>query len=270
MAICPVCGLGERCRNHWVAVQEANGEMEFQIGAMTASEDNLILLRNKLGNPPLRTLFEKIALQPAWVDENGRTLAYLAWPLELRGAVHRTLFPAGAPGSERPIPPTPMFDHHLVDMRLIAVEIDTENCLPDELLFLIQYEIDLEGVGTVPFRYMQVVWAEGITWANLLNSGTTRDQAIKVIRLLYEGLIDPLRATFAGQTVTVLADEQPEGIQSGVAIDEMALAAREGVHFGEEIERLANQRRLQPMLRDSLIGLLAMGMAGGNGASRVH
>jgi hypothetical protein len=243
--------------------------MDFQIGAMTASEDNLILLRNKLGNPPLRTLFEKIELQPEWVEDNGRTLAYLAWPLELRGAVHRTLFPAGAPGSDRPIPPTPMFEHRLNDLRLTTVEIDTENCLPDELLFLIQYEIDLEGVGTVPFRYMQVVWAEGITWANLLQSEAARDQAAKVIRLLYEGLVDPLRGIFAGQTVTVLADEQPEGIQAGVGIDELALVERENVHFGEEIERLANERRLQPMLRDSLIGLLAMGMTSGNSA-QVH
>lgn len=270
MAICPVCGLGERCRNHWVAVQETNGEMEFQIGAMTASEDNLILLRNKLGNPPLRTLFEKIELQPAWVEEDGRTLAYLSWPLELRGAVHRTLFPAGAPGSDRPIPPTPMFEHRLNDVRLTGVEIDTENCLPDELLFLIHYEIDLDGVGTVPFRYMQVVWAEGVTWANLLKFEAARDQAAKVIQLLYEGLIDPLREIFAGQVVTVLADDQPEGIQAGVAIDEVALTAREGVHFGEEIERLANERRLQPMLRDSLIGLLTLGVAAGSAATRVH
>ncbi len=259
MAICPVCGLGEQCRNHWVAVQETNGEIEFQIGAMTASEDNLILLRNKLANPPLRVLFEKIGLSPEWVEENGRTLAYLHWPLELRGAVHRTLFPAGAPGNDRPIPPTPMFEHRVHDLRLTDVTLDTVNCLPDELLFIVDFEIDLDGVGTVPFHYMQVVWAEGMDWSSLLQTDAAREQAAHLVRLLYEGLVDSLRENFAGQQVTVLADEQPDGIQAGMAVDEMALTAREGVHFGEEIERLANERRLQPMLRDSLIGLLAVG-----------
>ncbi|MGH9483215.1 MAG: hypothetical protein ACRD1L_14100, partial [Terriglobales bacterium] len=118
MAECPICGLEERCRNHWVAVQEPNGEVEFQIGAMTASEDNLILLRNKLKNPPLRQLFERIALQPEWVEERGRLLAYLPWPLELRGAVDRSLFPQGAPGAgARPLPATPIFTHQLEDLQ---------------------------------------------------------------------------------------------------------------------------------------------------------
>lgn len=270
MAICPVCGLGERCRNHWVAEQRADGEIEFQVGAMTASEDNLVMLRNKLGNPPVRTLFEKIGLQPVWIEEAGKTLAYLSWPLELRGAVHRTLFPAGSPGSERAIPPTPMFDHRFNDLRLVSVAVDTDNCMPDELLFLINYEIDLEDVGTVPFCYMQTVWADGFVWARLLTAEVARDQAIKVIRLLYDGLTDALRELFAGHPVQVLADDQPDGIKAGVAVDEIARADREGVHLGEEIERLANERRLQPMLRDSLVGLLTAIVAASGQPGLVH
>ncbi|HUX67102.1 MAG TPA: hypothetical protein VMV31_06410 [Terriglobales bacterium] len=256
MAECPICGLGERCRNHWVATQEAQGEVEFQIGAMTASEDNLILLRNKLNNPPLRLLFEKIALAPEWVEEQGRTLAYLAWPLELRGAVHRTLFPQGAPGAPiRPLPPTPIHTHLLEDLRLEGVELDCVNCLPDELLYKAHFAARLAGVGVVPFTYLQVVWASGVEWAPQLEAPAVRQQAQALVQLLMAGLLDPLRATFAGQQVQVLAEEQPDGLAPGQPVDEIALPGPPEKHLGEEIEAMLNQRRLQPLLRDSLLQL---------------
>lgn len=256
MVDCPICGLGERCRNHWVATQEANGEVEFQIGAMTASEDNLILLRNKLNNPPLRLLFDKIALAPEWVEQQGRTLAYLAWPLELRGAVHRTLFPQGTPGAgSRPLPPTPIYTHQLEDLRLEGVELDFVNCLPDEVLYKVRFAASLAGVGVVPFTYLQLVWASGVEWALHLEPPARRQQAQALVQLLMGGLVDPLRAEFAGQQVQVLAEEQLEGLAAGQPVDEIALPGPPEKHLGEEIEAMLNQRRLQPLLRDSLLQL---------------
>lgn len=256
MSDCPICGLGERCRNHWVATQDANGEVEFQIGAMTASEDNLILLRNKLKNPPLRLLFEKIALQPDWVEEHGKLLAYLPWPLELRGAVHSTLFPNGAPGAEaRPLPPTPLFTHQLDDLQLERVELDFVNCLPDELLYKVRFDVRLVGVGTVPFTYLQLVWASGVDWAGHLQTPARMQQAQSLVQLLIGGILDPVRALFAGQQVQILAEDQPGGLQPGFPVDEIALAGPPERHLGEEIETLLNLRRIQPLLRDSLLHL---------------
>jgi hypothetical protein len=246
--------LGERCRNHWVAVQDANGEVEFQIGAMTASEDNLILLRNKLKNPPLRTLFEKVQLQPQWVEEKGRVLAYLPWPLDLRGAVHRTLFPAGAPGGDaRPLPPTPFFTHTLADLEFEGVTLDLVNSLPDELLYRVQLKLTLEGVGTAPFTYMQVLWAEGIAWERVLPTPARQQQAAELIRLMLAPLADPLREMFVGRSVDVLSEEQPGGLAAGEPVDELALPGTPERHLGEELEALINQRRLQPLMRDSLL-----------------
>ena len=260
MAECPICGLGERCRNHWVAVQEPNGEVEFQIGAMTASEDNLILLRNKLKNPPLRTLFEKVQLAPEWVEEQGRVLAYLHWPLDLRGAVHRTLFPAGAPGSDnRPLPPTPFFTHTLLDVEMEGVSLDLVNSLPDELLYRVRFQLTLEGVGRVPFDYMQLVWAERADWARFLPNEALQQQASDLIRLMVAPLADPLRAIFTGQRVDALSEEQPEGLAAGNPVDEIALPGNPERHLGEEMESLVNQRRLQPLLRDSLLHLASAG-----------
>lgn len=254
MAECPICGLNERCRNHWIATQEANGEIEFQIGAMTASEDNLLLLRNKLKNPPLRVLFHEIAIEPAWVEEQGRTLAYMAWPLEMRGAVHRHLFPPGSPGSERPLPPTPIFAHHLNALDLGRVEIDLENCLPDELLYKAQFLLDLAGVGQVEFWYMQVVWRDGFEWSRQLTAGKL-GQAQALIQLLMGGLLDPLRAHFVDQDVQVLADEHPDGIAAGVVVDEVAVTGPPELHLGEEIDNMLNERRLQRLVRDNLMQL---------------
>jgi len=255
MSECPICGLGERCRNHWVASQEPNGEVEFQIGAMTASEDNLILLRNKLKNPPLRVLFHEIALTPEWVEENGRVLAYLHWPLELRGAVHRTLFPNGAPGADRrPLPPTPIFAHQLDGLNLGRVEIDLVNCLPDELLYKVQFFAELAGVGTVEFWYMQVVWSDTVEWMPHFSAGKL-GQAQAIVQLVMGGLLDPLRATFVGQPVQVLAENSPDGLAAGVIIDEIGVSGPPELHLGEEIETMLNQRRLQPLLRDSLLQL---------------
>ncbi|MGH9393819.1 MAG: hypothetical protein ACRD1E_06580 [Terriglobales bacterium] len=256
MPECPICGLGERCRNHWVAVQEPNGEVEFQIGAMTASEDNLVMLRNKLKNPPLRALFAAIALTPTWVEEQGRVLAYLAWPLELRGAVHRNLFPNGAPGQElRPLPPTPMFQHRIEDLRLESASVDLVNCLPDEVLYRARFLITLGGVGEVAFEYVQLLWSEGVEWAAELSAGARMGQAQALVQLLMAGLLDPIRAAFVGQEATVLAEDQPAGLQPGAAVDEVALAGE--VHLGEFIEALIHERRLQPLLRASLLQLMA-------------
>ncbi|MGH9488078.1 MAG: hypothetical protein ACRD04_10880 [Terriglobales bacterium] len=255
MPECPICGLGERCRNHWVAVQEPNGEVEFQVSAMTASEDNLILLRNKLKNPPLRTLFEEIQLTPEWVEEQGRVLAYLHWPLDLRGAVHRTLFPAGS-GSLAPLPPTPIFNQHLEDIQLSGVELDAVNCLPDELVYRAEFSLGLRELGAAPFAYVQTLWAAGVEWAPRLSTRASRQQAEGVVRLLIAGLLDPLREMFAGRDVLVLSEEQPNGLKPGVAVDEIALPGTPERHLGEEIENLINERRLQPMLRNNLLLLL--------------
>ena len=54
-------------------------------------------------------------------------------------------------------------------------------------------------------------------------------------------------------SVRVVAEEQPDGIVAGRAVDEMALPGPPPRHFGEEIESLLNQRRLQPLLRDHLL-----------------
>ncbi len=264
MAECPICGLGERCRNHWVAAQEPSGEIEFQIGPMTASEDNLILLRNKLKNPPLRQLFDAIALSPSWVETGaaapgqGRLLAYLAWPLELRGAVHRSLFPNGAPGAGPPPAAPVMFEHRLEDLDLDAVELDLVNCLPDELLYWARFHLRLAGIGDVHFSYMQLLWAESVSWARLLQSPSLRAQAQALIRLLFGGLLDPLRAAFAGREVRVLAEGengQPARLEAGCDVDEIATVPAPGdreLHLGEEIEMLINHRRLQPLLREQL------------------
>ncbi len=271
MAECPICGLGERCRNHWVAVQEAGGEIEFQIGPMTASEDNLILLRNKLKNPPLRQLFDAIALAPSWVEPGagnggagqGRLLAYLAWPLELRGAVYRSLFPNGAPGAGPPPPPPVMFPHRLEDLDLEAVELDLVNCLPDELLYWARFRVRLAGFGDVYFSYMQLLWAEGVEWARRLQSPASRQQAQALVRLLFGGLLDPLRSAFAGREIQVLAegaDGQSAALEPGCDMDEAATVPGPGereLHLGEEIEMLINHRRLQPLLREQLLALTA-------------
>lgn len=258
MIECPICGLGERCRNHWVAVQEPNGEVEFQIGAMTASEDNLVMLRNKLSNPPLRVLFDKIALQPQWVEQQGRLLAYLAWPLELRGAVHKSLFPNGAPGADnRPLPPTPIFDHQLEDLRLVEVELDLVNCLPDEVLYKAKFALQLAGVGVVEFYYLQIFYADGIEWSDHLSTPESLAKATAIVQLLLGGIVDPLRAQFVGHPVQVLCEDQPEGLEAGRPVDEIAALGPPEIHLGEEIESLMNQRRLQPMLRDSLLALAA-------------
>lgn len=256
MIVCPICGLEERCRNHWVAVQEPSGEVEFQIGAMTASEDNLVMLRNRLGNPPLRVLFAKIGLEPQWVEFEGRLLAYLTWPLELRGAVHRTLFPNGAPGADnRPLPPTPIFDHRLEDLRLEGVEVDLDNCLPDEVLYNATFALQFSGVGTVAFHYLQIVFAAGVNWSEHLASNAKLAQAQGIIQLMLGGLVDPLRGLFAGHAVQVLAEEHPDGIHAGDAVDEVALPGVPERHLGEELDALMNERRLQPLLRDSLLAL---------------
>lgn len=247
--------MTERCRNHWVATQEPDGEVEFQIGAMTASEDNLILLRNKLKNPPLRALFHEIALEPEWVEERGRVLAYLRWPLELRGAVHRLLFPTGVAGAgDHPLPPTPIFSHRLDALSLGRIELDLENCLPDEVLYKVQFLLELAGVGTVEFWFMQLIWSEGVEWIQQLTS-PKQGQAQALIQLLMGGLLDPLRGHFVGQHVEVLADEQPDGIRPGSIIDEVAVTGPPERHLGEEIEAMLNERHLQPLLRDSLLQL---------------
>jgi hypothetical protein len=267
MVECPICGLGERCRNHWVAVQEPNGEIEFQIGPMTASEDNLILLRNKLKNPPLRQLFDAMALSPSWVEAaaapagtgQGRLLAYLAWPLELRGAVHRSLFPNGAPGAGPPPPPPAMQRHRLEDLELEAVELDLTNCLPDELLYWARFRLRLAEVGDVRFSYMQLLWAEGVEWARLLQAPPLRLQVQALVRLLFGGLLDPLRAAFAGREVQVLAEDadgRPATLTPGADVDEVATVPGPGereMHLGEEIEMLINHRRLQPLLREQIL-----------------
>jgi len=242
-----------------VAVQTPQGEVEFQVGAMTASEDNLVMLRNKLSNPPLRVLFEKIALKPMWVEEQGRLLAYLHWPLELRGAVHKSLFPNGAPGADnRPLPPTPMHPHRLLDLRLESVALDLVNCLPDEVLYKAHFKLQIEGVGEVGFDYVQIVWADDVDWSRALSTPEKLNQATSIVQLLMAGLVDPLRGIFAGQAVQVLAEEQPQVVAPGSVIDEVATMATAETgerHLGEEIESMINQRRLQPMLRDSLLGL---------------
>jgi len=224
---------------------------------MTASEDNLILLRNKLKNPPLRDLFAKIALQPLWVEEQGRTLAYLHWPLELRGAVHRTLFPSGAPGADnRPLPPTPIFRHHLDDLKLDHTELDTVNSLPDELLYRAVFTLSVAGVGTSTFVYMQSLWAEGLDWEQALADPASRLQAQAVVHLVLGGLVDELRGIFCGREVDLLSEDHPEGLPAAANVDEVALPGPPEQHLGEEIEARLNQRRLQPLLRDQLLALV--------------
>lgn len=223
---------------------------------MTASEDNLVLLRNKLKNPPLRPLFDQLKLQPEWIEEQGRVLAYLHWPLELRGAVHRTLFPNGAPGApDRPLPPTPMFTHELEDLELREVAVDLENCMPDEVLYKVSFNAALAGLGKVQFTYMQVLWAEGVEWIQTLSSPALVARAEAIIKLMIGGLVDPLRSAFSGREVQVLAEDHADGLKPGDAVDEIALPGPTELHLGEEIEALLNQRRLQPLMRDSLRAL---------------
>lgn len=252
MAQCPICGLAERCRNHWIATQEAGGEIEFQTGPMTASDDNLILLQNKLNRPDLRGLLAKINLEPAWVTQGERASAYLAWPLELRAAVNRALFPNGIPGGDRPVPPTPIFRHTIEEINLIATRIDTEQCLPDELLYGVEFEILLKDFGAVRFEYLQVVWDELAPWAELVAPPKPAEQARQTLRLMFTGLLDVLRARFAGQLVDVLCEDCTEGLTPGGKVDEVALVEA-AVHLGEEIERHVNERRIQPLLRDAIM-----------------
>lgn len=245
-----------------MAQQTPDGEVEFQAGAMTASEDNLVLLRNKLSNPPLKQLFEKIGLEPHWAEQQGRLLAYLNWPLELRGAVHRTLFPAMAAGGD--LQPTTMFAHRLEELQLETVELDFDHCLPDELIYHARLALvlgpDPEAPGAAgaaveaSFTYVQLVWAEGAAWRALLGAEAARRQAGGVVRLLLGGIMDPLRAEFLGHRVLVLAEDQPGGIAAGSAVDEIVLPGEPERHLGEEIEAMLNQHRLQPMLRDLLLG----------------
>lgn len=226
---------------------------------MTASEDNLVLLRNKLRNPPLRQLFAQLALEPQWLEEQGRLLAYLAWPLELRGAVHRTLFPAGTPAAAgNPLPPTPIFDAVLHDLSLVEVALDLENCMPDEILYRCRFQLALDHSGPVFFNYVQIVWAEGVEWSQILPP-PQRPRAQALLQLLFGGLIDPLRALFAGQPVQMLAEDQPSGLQPGSTVDEVILPGPPERHLGEEIEALVNQRRLQPLLRDGFLQLAHLG-----------
>ncbi|MGH9535887.1 MAG: hypothetical protein ACRD2E_13640 [Terriglobales bacterium] len=254
MAECPICGLGELCRNHWIASQDASGELHFQTGPMTASDDNLILLQNKLGRPELKGMMEKIGLQPEWVESGGRSMAYLAWPLDLRAAVNRALFPAGPPGGESPIPEVPKHRHTLEDIGVGEVQFDLENCLPDELLYHVQFHLHLAELGTVFFTYSQVLWDELIPWSDLMRLPEVSERARRTLVLVFAGLLDPLRQTFAGQPVDVLAEDQPDRLAPGARVDEVARVAPPDAHLGEEIERLVNERRIQPALRTAVGG----------------
>ncbi|MGH9482340.1 MAG: hypothetical protein ACRD1L_09635, partial [Terriglobales bacterium] len=143
------------------------------------------------------------------------------------------------------------------DLQLEAVELDLVNCLPDEVIYKVRFAARLAAVGPVPFTYLQLVWATGVDWASHLQPPARRQQAEALVQLLMGGILDPLRALFAGQSVQVLADEQPGGIQPGQAVDEIALPGPPERHLGEEIEAMLNQRRIQPLLRDSWLRLAA-------------
>lgn len=264
MPACPICGLGERCRSHWIAAEDASGEVSFQTGVMTASEDNLVLLRNKLKNPPLQQLFERLQLAPTWMESEGRRLAYLPWPLDLRGAVHRALFPAGAPGAPAAADDedVPLHDTQLEDLALVSVRFDTEHCLPDELLYIGVFELAVADLGCLKFEYVGQLWAEGVNWSHLFASDDVRRQAANLTQLLLAGVLDPLRASFAGRPVRLLVDGSGP-LRAGDRVDEVVCAGREAspaqteLHLGEEIEALLHARRLAPLLRDSLLHLLA-------------
>lgn len=253
MAECPICGLGERCRNHWIATQQGGGEIEFQTGPMTASEDNLILVQNKFARPELPALLDKLGVRPAWLRVGERQSAYLAWPLELRAAVNRALFPNGIPGGDKPVPPTPTFTHVCLELELTDTRIDSEQCLPDELLYGISFNVHLQDVGRVQFEYLQVLWDERTPWSELVADAQTARQARQTLHLIFGGLLDELRAQFCGQAVDLLCEERPEGLVAGCRVDEVARREPE-LHLGDEIERLVNERRLQPMLRDAIVG----------------
>ncbi len=254
MAECPICGLGDRCRNHWIASQDEAGELQFQTGPMTASDDNLILLQNKLGRPDLKGLMAKIGVQPAWLQIGGRTMAYLAWPLDLRAAVNRALFPAGPPGGEQPVPPVPKYRQWLEEIDVGEVRFDVENCLPDELLYHIDFELRLQKLGVVTLMYSQILWDELLPWSHLMQNPEVAEQGRKTIRLVFAGLLDVLRQTFAGQEVEVLAEDQPDALAAGSRVDEVARMVPPEAHMGEEIERLVNERKIQPMLRTAIGG----------------
>lgn len=254
MAECPICGLGDRCRNHWVASQDAAGEIHFQTGPMTASDDNLILVQNKLGRPDLKVMMAKIGVEPRWVETGGRTMAYLAWPLDLRAAVNRALFPAGPPGGEAPQPAVPMFRHRLEEIRVGPVELDADNCLPDELLYHVDFELQLAELGPVILRYSQILWDELLPWAEFMQAEGLAERTQQTMALVFAGLLDPLRADFAGREVEILAEEQSSGLAAGSRVDEVSRVEPPEAHFGEEIERLVNERRIQPMLRMAIGG----------------
>ena len=254
MAECPICGLGDRCRNHWIASQDAAGELQFQTGPMTASDDNLILLQNKLGRPDLKGLMAKIGVQPEWLQIGGQTMAYLAWPLDLRAAVNRALFPAGPPGGEQPVAPVPKYRHWLEEIEVGEIRLDVENCLPDELLYHVDFELRLKDLGAVVLTYSQILWDELLPWSDLMRNAEVAERARQTLRLVFAGFLDILRQTFAGQEVEVLAEDQPEALAPGSRVDEVARLTPPEVHMGEEIERLVNERRIQPMLRTAISG----------------
>lgn len=219
---------------------------------MTASDDNLVLLQNKLGRPELPILLEKIGLQPAWLRQSERQSAYLAWPLELRAAVNRALFPNGLPGGDRPESPTPTFRHFCLDLNLVSVRFDSELCLPDELLYGVEFELSLQELGGVRFEYLQLLWDDLAPWADLIAVPQAAERARQTLRLVFAGLLDPLRENFVGYELDVLCEDSPEGLTPGCRVNELARPGT-GLHLGDEIERLVNERRLQPMLRDAII-----------------
>lgn len=255
MAECPICGLGDRCRNHWIASQDAGGEIHFQTGPMTASDDNLILVQNKLGRPDLKVMMSKLGVEPRWIEQDGLLMAYLAWPLDLRAAVNRALFPSGPPGASPVDPdPVPTFRHTLDEINVAGVELDAENCLPDELLYHVGFNLRLSDFGEVALRYSQVLWDEFLPWSEFVRSTDIAQRTRQTVALMFSGLLDPLRATFAGQLVDVLAEDQPNGLVPGCRVDELARVAAPEAHLGEVIESLVNERRLQPMLRAAIGG----------------
>jgi len=101
---------------------------------------------------------------------------------------------------------------------------------------------------------MQVVWTDAIEWMPHLTTGKL-GQAQALVQLVMGGLLDPLRATFAGQPVQVLAENHPDGLAAGAVVDEIGVPGSPELHLGEEIETMLNLRRLQPLLRDSLLQL---------------
>lgn len=221
---------------------------------MTASDDNLVLVQNKMGRPGLKAMMAKIGVEPCWVENGGRTMAYLPWPLDLRAAVNRALFPAGPPGGETALPAVPMFRHTLEELNVGQVELDPDNCLPDELLYHVDFALQLSGLGPVQLRYSQILWDELLPWSEFMRSEGLAARAQQTITLVFSGLLDPLRVAFAGREVEVLAEEQTSGLAPGSRVDEVARVEPPEAHLGEEIERLVNERRIQPMLCSAIGG----------------